>query len=406
MTGLPINDGCTGCGACAQSCAKKAITICEDKEGFFIPKVDEEKCINCGLCEKRCHVLHKPQHDLSKQKTYAVINFKDRKVSSSGGAFSMMARYVLGKRGVVFGAAYEPSFPNVQHIAVECLEDLDRLRGSKYVQSRIGNAYKLVKDFLKQGRMVLFSGTPCQIGGLYAFLNGKRYDGQLITLDLVCHGVPNQTVFKTYLTKLEHSSKKISRKARNIVGFRFRNLDSWDYRPAVQISKPKNWLILDQEDNIYMSAFFSGSIYRESCFYCHYANCERMGTFTIADFWGIGKHGVKFQKNVASGISLVIDNDGILKSIQSELGDVYIEERTLEEALYENSNLKHPVERPKERDTAIMDMLNPDVTLLAYAQKYNMLEGTIKHFIKKNVKNIIYALGIYNVYKSLKYKLQ
>ena len=134
-----------------------------------MPLIDASKCVECGLCEKRCHVLNRPQQELSKQKTYAVINYEDRKLSSSGGAFSMFARYVLGKGGVVFGAAFDP-FPHLKHIAIESLENLDKLRGSKYVQSEIGDTYKQVKELLKTDRMILYTGTPCQIEVFMLFL--------------------------------------------------------------------------------------------------------------------------------------------------------------------------------------------------------------------------------------------
>lgn len=405
MPNLPITQGCTGCGACAQSCAKQAIKIVENKEGFFMPQVDLAKCVDCGLCEQRCHVLNRPEQDLSKQKTYAVINYEDRKKSSSGGAFSMFARYVLGKGGVVFGAAYDP-FPTLKHIAIESLDELDRLRGSKYVQSEIGDTYKQVKDLLKTDRMILYTGTPCQIGGLYAYLGGKRYEGQLITLDLVCHGVPNQTTFKAYLEKLKKTKYFDSAEPRNFVAFRFRNLDSWDYRPAVKISKPDKWKLLNQEANVFMTAFFRGTLYRESCFNCQYANCNRVGTFTIADFWGIGKHGVKFSKGVAAGVSMVIDNQGLLEQMKPELHGCYIEERTLDEARAENGNLNEPVGRRKERDTAIIDMLDENVSLMQYAQKYHMLDGFLKHLVKKLFKDVIYGLHLYNIYKTISYKLE
>ena len=157
-----------------------------------------------------------------------------------------------------------------------------------------------------------------------------------------------------------------------------------------------------------MSAFFKGWTYRECCFNCQYANMNRVGTYTIADFWGIGKHGMPFKKNVASGVSLVIDNCGNFKeSISTMINDVYVEERPLEEALYENHNLKAPVKRERERDTAISDMIDNDFSLLDFAKKYGLLKKeTLKSRMKKHVKNMIYALGLYNVYKSITYRLK
>lgn len=399
MPNLPITQGCTGCGACAQSCTKQAIQIVEDKEGFFVPQVDPAKCIDCGLCEKRCHVLNRPEQDLSRQKTYAVINNEDRKKSSSGGAFSMFARYVLSKGGVVFGAAYNP-FPTLKHISIESLDELDRLRGSKYVQSEMGDTYKQVKELLKSDRMILYTGTPCQIGGLYAYLGGKRYEGQLITLDLVCHGVPNQVIFKAYLNKLEKE------KGMRAVDFRFRNFDSWSIVPAIKCLDDKKWHLLNQETNTYMIAFFRKSIFREGCYNCQYSNMNRIGTFTIADYWGVGSQGIKFKKNVAAGVSLVIDNCGSMQSMMPELEKLaYIEERPLNECRAKNHNLNAPSERPASRDTAVKDMLDPDMTLLQYAQKYHMLDGFFKNLTKTTFKNIVYGLNLYNVYKTIIYKL-
>ena len=401
MIQLADNKHCTGCSACMNVCPRKAISMQPDAEGFLQPIIDIEKCVECHLCEKRCPAINPLHINDNTPKAYAVINKKDRNVSSSGGAFSLFARVVLNDGGVVFGAAYDDKL-RVRHIAISDINELDKLRGSKYVQSEIDDSYSLVKSYLNYGRKVLFCGTPCQVAGLYKYLN-NRYDDQLITLDLVCHGVPSPLVFEKYLEKL----KKIDRQeGGNIEGFRFRKLDSWSIVPAVKFSKSK-WRILDQERNVYMSAFFKGWTYRECCFNCQYANMNRVGTYTIADFWGIGKHGVPFKKNVASGVSLVIDNCGNLKEIIATMGnDIYVEERPLEEALYENHNLKAPVNRERERDTAISDMIDNDSSLLDFAKKYRLLEKeTLKSRVKKHVKNMIYALGLYNVYKSITYRL-
>ncbi len=403
MIELAEAKACTGCSACMNACPKGAITMPEDKEGFLFPHIDIDKCVECGLCQKACPALHPIQAEKTEKKVYAFINYTDRKVSSSGGAFSFFARKILNEGGAVFGATIDDNL-QVYHIGIEKIEDLYRLRGSKYVQSNIGSSYKEVRKLLLSKRKVLFTGTPCQIAGLYKFL-GKRWEGLLLTLDLVCHGVPNQKVFDTYLDKLTKIKKYSPDKVGNIVGFRFRNLDSWSIVPAVKITKSETWKILSQESNVYMTAFFRGILYRESCFHCHYAGTERIGTFTIADYWGVGTMGKKFKKNVSAGVSLVIDNYGLMDKYLTTDDNFYCEERTLEEARLKNENLNHSIQRVQERDTAILDLLSPEMSLREYAKKYGMLDSILKHIVKTVFKNVIYGLGLYNIYKTISYKL-
>ena len=400
---LASNKDCTGCASCYNICPKQAITMSPNTDGFLMPVIDDNKCIECHSCEKHCPVLNtlKQQNKETKLDAYAVIFNEDRAKSSSGGAFSMFARYVLRKGGVVYGAAMDETL----HLHYERVTDengLNSLRGSKYVQCAIGDSFKHVRDDLRKGTMVLFCGTPCEVAGLYKFL-GKHYEELLITLDLVCHGVPSQAVFDSYIKKLS----KECFPGRNITGFRFRKLDSWSIIPAVQLSESK-WVILEQEANVYMESFFKGITYRESCFHCAYANLERVGTFTLADFWGIGKHGKKFQKNVSSGVSLVLDNQKLMPSMIDDLSKMaYIEKRSVEEALFENSNLNAPVKRKPERDTAISDLLNPAMSLKEYGQKYKLLpKKNLKYLLTKTVKNVIYFFGLYNVYKTISYKIR
>ena len=195
-----IGDQCTGCEACANICPKDCISMVENAEGFLFPKIDSGKCVGCELCEKACPVLspipiHKTQEDV---KVYALIH-KDEDVrshSSSGGAFSAIADFVLEQGGVVFGAAFDENF-EVHHICVDKPEDLYKLRGSKYVQSRIGDAYRQAKEKLQQGRLVFFTGTACQTSGLLGFL-GRDYEN-LITQDLICHGVPSPLAWRKYI---------------------------------------------------------------------------------------------------------------------------------------------------------------------------------------------------------------
>ena len=394
---------CTGCGACASTCASKAINMVRDEEGFLQPLIDVDKCRECGLCQKHCPELNPVARlDYSRQKVYAFISKEDRCISSSGGAFSVFARWILSQGGIVVGAAMDEHF-YVSHIIVDSVEKLNLLRGSKYVQSDLNDVFKEVKKHLLSGQKVLFSGTGCQVAGLYAFLGGKRYEGQLYTLDLICHGVPSQGAFDSYIKKLQ---KKLAQKGENIKGFRFRKLDSRDYRPAIKLSESK-WRILALSENAYMNAFFEGITFRESCFNCQYCNTNRIGTFTIADFWGIGRHGMKFQKNVSSGVSLVIDNQGNLEKLRTELENfAYVEERSMSEAIAEQSNLKSPMKRLSKRDDAVKSLMDPMVSLDKFSKDFELpYKKTIRWWIGAQIKNLIYAFGLYNVYKSAIYKL-
>lgn len=191
---------CCGCTACASACPKHCIVLKEDEQGFLYPRVDESKCIDCHLCEKVCPVL-KPFEKQNPQEVFAIINPDEeiRLASSSGGVFTALAKQILHAGGIVFGAAFDDNW-QVHHISVTKVEDLALLRSSKYVQSRIEKTYTVVEEYLKKGTQVLFSGTPCQIAGLKHYLR-KEYDN-LLSVDVVCHGVPSPLVWEKYLETL------------------------------------------------------------------------------------------------------------------------------------------------------------------------------------------------------------
>ena len=206
---------CCGCRACEQVCPKNAIKIIENEEGFWEPKVDYKLCVNCGICTKTCPQLNRREENNFSQLAYAVKNknLEERKMSSSGGVFSLLAKYVLEKKGSVYGVAFNSNL-EAEHIRITSPNDLYKLRGSKYVQSNTNNSYSKVKKDLENNLLVLYSGTSCQIEGLKRYLN-KEYEN-LFTIDLVCHGVPSQKLFKKYLNYLEekYNSKVIDYKFR------------------------------------------------------------------------------------------------------------------------------------------------------------------------------------------------
>ena len=309
------NYECTGCHTCSEICPKKCITMTADKEGFLYPVVDKEKCIGCNLCEKVCPVISKNETN-NNPIAFAAWN-KDEAIrakSSSGGVFTELAQYVIGHGGTVFGAAVNDNI-KVEHIGISNIEDLGKLRGSKYVQSRIGNTYSKAKSLLEKGEYVLFSGTPCQIEGLLKYL-GHDYD-TLITQDIICHGVPSPLVLSKYL---EFRQKKLKSKIKNI---QFRNKTyGWkNYAFNIELEDGTNDIQKGNE-NLYINCFLTDMCLRPSCYNCNFKSDIRPSDFTLADFWGIENIIPNIDDD--KGISLVFANSDKSKRIFNEIKDALI----------------------------------------------------------------------------------
>ena len=281
---------CTGCGACVQKCNKGALSLKQDLQGYYNAHFEEDKCVNCNLCEKVCPVLF-PQEYVPRVKEpslYAVqMNDEIRSVSSSGGVFSALAEIILNEGGVVFGASWNSDL-SVSHIAIDSIEDLDKLRRSKYVQSFIGDSYKQVKQFLKQNRKVLFTGTPCQIAGLNAFL-GKD-DPNLLTVDVFCLFAPSQGYFKKYLQESFGEGEVVSCNMRD-------KRHGW--RCAVLSLSLSNGLTTCRwdYDDYWEKAFLGRLMMSEHCTNCIFPCHQRQGDLSIGDFWEICKIDSSFDEN-------------------------------------------------------------------------------------------------------------
>lgn len=300
MIDIEDKSKCCGCHGCYNICPQNAIEMIPDEKGFWYPKVDKEKCINCGLCDKICPILNKTEIKNEPQ-VFAAYNKdeKTRKESSSGGVFTLLAEKILEKNGVVFGARFDGDF-NVIHDFVEKKEDLEVFRGSKYVQSKIGDTYRKAEGFLKDNRPVLFTGTPCQIEGLKTFLR-KDYEN-LYTQDLICHGVPSPKVWRKYLDFRE------KRDASHPVRINFRQKDNgWNlYALLLQYNNNNNVYKTNHHDDLFMQTFLQNVCLRESCYDCSFKSKHRKSDITLADFWGIDQ--ILPEMNDDKGTSLVIIN--------------------------------------------------------------------------------------------------
>ena len=294
---LTDKTNCCGCQACANICPKSSISMRADEEGFLYPHVDKTTCVNCGLCEKVCPILNKPQ-------TYPVLeayaakhkNPQIKLKSSSGGMFTALAEVILNEGGVVFGAAFDKEW-NVVHTCAEKLEDLDKLRRSKYVQSNIGNTYQQAKLFLEKGRKVLFTGTPCQIAGLRNYL-GKEYEN-LLTADIICHAAPSQAVWQKFLHEnLDIPKiKAINFREKRIGWSNFYlsfllphglnahgNTKTFAERVHFKLRAAAAAVVYR---NTFLNAFLRELINRPACHTCHFKGLnQRLADFTLGDLWG------------------------------------------------------------------------------------------------------------------------
>ena len=335
---------CYGCRACEGACPKGAIEIKPDSEGFLYPVLNKEHCVNCGICEKVCPFA---SDDFSSdaQAVYAVQYKETEKLmaSSSGGAFSAVADYVLQKGGYVAGSVYDENL-KVVHIIGNNENDVARMRGSKYVQSDTADTFNQAKALLEKGELLLYTGTPCQIAGLKAFLC-KDYEN-LITVDLICHGVPSQKLFNDAISLHE---KRVGGKA---VYFNFRDKQSngWITRGTVCFNVGSKAKIkkISPYDDYYYYYYLQNSVSRMSCYSCKYAQKKRVSDITIGDFWNIEKALPNFDSR--DGVSVMILNTEKSKEIFTEISEkLNFEESTIEIAANGNGNLQRPTEMPAKR---------------------------------------------------------
>lgn len=354
---------CCGCMACVQRCPKHCISLQNDKEGFMYPNVDSIRCINCNLCEKVCPMLCKFEAGRKPVFVYAAKNPDEliRRCSSSGGVFTALAENNIDQGGVVFGACFDENW-NVAHDFAETKNDLQRFRGSKYVQSYIGDSYNQVEVFLKAGRKVLFSGTPCQVAGLNKFLR-KPYEG-LYTVDFICHGVPSPSIWCEYLKeevarqrdrKNSVLSHPIFEKNVLIEDISFRNkIEGWKkFSFSLTLSttngggkKISFCSHMPYTENIFMKGFMANLYLRPSCYVCP-TRCGRSGSnITLGDFWGIDD--VRPDLNDGQGISVVLVNDSKGKALLEGV-ELYLWKVKYEDVLRNNVALEVSAREPANR---------------------------------------------------------
>lgn len=373
-------EDCVGCNACVQRCPKSCISMNEDEQGFLYPEVDTNLCIECHLCEKVCPVINQaePKKPLE---TYAAKN-NDPEVkrrSSSGGVFYPLAEAIINDGGVVFGAKFNEQW-DVVHGYAETLEDAKAFQGSKYVQSRIGQSFMQAEQFLKAGRKVMFTGTPCQIAGLKHFLR-KDYGNQLLTVDVVCHGVPSPLVWRDYLhyitrpkgasagknTDFQSTLKDIEIRDISRISFRDKQI-SWekfgfsvhttarqggqnsDFQSCKNQSEEQELLFETLDKNLFMQGFLKDLYLRPSCYECPAKYGRSHSDLTLADFWGI--NATQPQDYDSTGVSLVLANtpagDDILHGLATK--EIQLIPSTYAVGIAGNPSIELPVRRTRWAD--------------------------------------------------------
>lgn len=382
----PSKNNCCGCNACIQICPKQALSTHVDDEGFVYPELDELRCIDCGLCEKVCPIVNADKaKNYRTPISYAAYNKNHDELlkSSSGGTFTAIAKYVINNKGIVVGAAFDVNF-KLKHMAVESEDGLEKLRGSKYIQSDNSDIYKYVREQLKSGRMVYYVGSGCQVAGLKLFLR-KDYEN-LITSDLVCHGVPSQKAFDAIIKKFQD--------ARNVdvikYSFRDKKVMGWSCSSSSSSSRKRGsgtikYFGFDPILRSYFNAFISASNFRECCYTCPFSSQNRCGDITLADYWGITKHHP--DANAVDGISAVVVNTNKGETLISKISDnMNLIPTKIEWIVQGNLSMRSPMERPKVRDDFYKKLDSDPVALFASYEKdsaMSRIKYNIRFFLNK-----------------------
>lgn len=371
-------ENCCGCALCYNVCPKHAISMVEDEFGYVYPNIDEEKCINCGLCKMRCTYQNKDKKLNMPIQVFAACA-KDKEIlknSASGGVFSSIAKEFLKQGGVVYGSSMiiKKGESIVKHTRVDNVDELYMLQGSKYVQSNIKETYFQIKNDLYNGKKVLFSGTPCQVASVKEFMNDKN----LLTIDIICHGVPNNKMFNDYLQVIEKKERD------NIKEFKFRDkTKGWGLFASYTFNNSNKKIIKPAYELSYYQLFLDSKIYRKNCYNCPYAKESRCSDITIGDYWGFKQE----YPNIADKFN---DKDGIsCILINTEIGKKYIEEykdeldlidSDIQKVSRHNKQLKKPSEYPYDREKILLLYNRYGFERL---EKNYKIRNFIKNFIKK-----------------------
>ena len=331
---------CCGCEACVQICPVNCIDTSFDDHGFIYPTVNFERCIGCGLCDSVCPYLNQESEIVPLKQFAAFSNdYSIRERSSSGGIFSLLAERVIKRKGVVFGAGFDGSFV-VHHMHCDSLDGLDNLRGSKYVQSRIGDSFNMVKHYLLESRQVLFSGTPCQVSALKLFLK-KDYDN-LLTVEVFCHGVPSPKVWNDYL------ASQLS--GHSCVSFSFRDKSKHGWRQySYRLDKSNGEVVCDYYfNNSYSDGFLNNLTLRPSCFNCPSKLYNSRADISIGDYWGVEQFHPEIDDNM--GCSAVVIHNSKGASCFEAISCVK-KDTDLESILRRNSLVWRSAQKPYDYDS-------------------------------------------------------
>lgn len=342
MTSICSKEQCTGCHACAAACPHQAIRMQPDALGFLYPVIDERLCTKCGACSQSCPALHVPQLQIPKRCYAAVLpDREDLLRSPSGGAATAFARMVIAQGGVVYGACGEDIF-HVRHIRIDRPEEVERIRGSKYVQSDVEGIYPSVQRDLQKGLKVLFTGTPCQVGGLKGYL--QREYNNLLTVDLVCHGVPSQQMLNENISSFTREKDgrkiKVEFRRKTAAGRSFDHYAGSRIEYGWYLTDPPRYIERRKYEESYIFAFIQGLSQRESCYHCPYATVRRVSDITVSDFWGLGPD-VPFQRGDGVSCCLLHTTKGALFFEQAK-ESLQVVERDVREAIWGNRNLRRP----------------------------------------------------------------
>lgn len=386
MISFDKKDNCCGCYACVNVCPKNCIVMKEDDEGFYYPNVNNSRCVDCKLCEKVCPIINKEKflqdNGLEVNNTFVAYTKNEtiRRNSSSGGIFSELAVNVLNNDGAVFGVAFDSNF-NAHHIMVNNVYDLNKLRGSKYIQSQVENTYQEAEELLKSGKLVLFTGVACQIAGLKTYLR-KSYEN-LITVDVLCHGVPSGKVWRKYI---EYKQKKHNSKIKE---FYFRNKDKGWKLFTVKQKYANNQCessIFTQDP--FIQLFLGEICLRPSCYNCRFKDIKRPSDITIGDSWGIENYMPEMDDDKGTSVVIAHTEKGI-NLINCIKDNLIIKNAELDEALPPTADSRKSVLPHKNRERLFHRLdKNTNIEKLADLVRDRFPKPSIKSRIKKKIKKV------------------